>query len=49
VTINDRGPTQADRVVDVSRAAAGKLGMLGSGTVPVTLEIVTPAPAAKTK
>ena len=31
VRVNDRGPTQADRVGDVSYAAARKLGMLKSG------------------
>ena len=49
VRINDRGPTQADRVVDLSRAAAGKLGMLRAGLVPVKLEIVAEAPAKKAK
>ncbi len=45
VVINDRGPTQADRVVDVSRAAASRLAMLRAGLVPVKMEVVTPAPA----
>jgi len=49
VTFNDRGPTQPDRVIDVSRAAASKLGMLGSGLVPVKLEVVAAAPVAKGK
>jgi rare lipoprotein A len=49
VTINDRGPTQPDRVIDLSRAAASKLGMLHAGLVPVTLEVVSAAPAAKGK
>jgi rare lipoprotein A len=49
VRINDRGPTQPDRVVDLSRAAAGKLGMLRAGLVPVKLEIVAEAPAKKAK
>ena len=49
VTINDRGPMQPDRVVDVSRAAASRLGMLGSGLVPVRLEIVAPATASQSK
>lgn len=40
VVINDRGPTQAGRAVDLSRTAAGKLGMLRAGLVPVTLEII---------
>jgi rare lipoprotein A len=47
VRINDRGPTQPGRVVDLSRAAAGKLGMLRAGLVPVKLEIVAEAPAKK--
>jgi len=47
VVINDRGPTQAGRVIDLSRAAAGKLGMLQAGLVPVKLEVVAAAPAKK--
>jgi len=31
--VNDRGPTQADRVGDVSYAAARRLGMLKSGVI----------------
>jgi rare lipoprotein A len=31
VTINDRGPFKPDRVIDVSRKAAGQLGFLGQG------------------
>jgi rare lipoprotein A len=49
VRINDRGPTQPGRVIDLSRAAAGKLGMLRAGLVPVKLEIVAEAPAKKAK
>jgi rare lipoprotein A len=49
VRINDRGPTQAGRVIDLSRAAAGKLGMLRAGLVPVKLEIVAEAPAKAAK
>ena len=45
VRINDRGPTQADRVIDLSRAAAAKLGMIRAGLVPVKLEVVKEAPA----
>jgi rare lipoprotein A len=45
VVINDRGPTQAGRVIDLSRGAAGKLAMLRAGLVPVTLEVVAAAPA----
>jgi rare lipoprotein A len=47
VVINDRGPTQAGRVIDLSRAAASKLGMLRAGLVPVKLEVVAAAPAKK--
>jgi rare lipoprotein A len=35
VTINDRGPFIAGRIIDVSKAAASSLGMLGSGTARV--------------
>ena len=49
VRINDRGPTQPGRVIDLSRAAAGKLGMLRAGLVPVKLEVVAQAPAKKSK
>jgi rare lipoprotein A len=49
VRINDRGPTQAGRVIDLSRAAAAKLGMLKAGLVPVKLEVVKEAPAKKAK
>ena len=49
VRINDRGPTQAGRVIDLSRAAASKLGMLRAGLVPVKLEVVKEAPAKKAK
>lgn len=45
VVINDRGPTQPGRVIDLSRAAAGKLGMLRAGLAPVKLEVVAAAPA----
>ena len=35
VRINDRGPFVAGRIIDVSKAAASSLGMLGSGTARV--------------
>lgn len=41
VTINDRGPTQPDRVVDISQAAAKKLGIGPKGMAPVTVEVVS--------
>lgn len=40
VRINDRGPTQAGRVIDLSRAAAGQLRMLREGLAEVRLEVV---------
>ena len=44
VRINDRGPFVKSRIIDLSRAAAARLGMMGSGVAPVTLEVVeTPA------
>ncbi len=49
VRINDRGPTHAGRVIDLSRAAASKLGMLRSGLAPVKLEVVKEAPARQAK
>jgi rare lipoprotein A len=45
VTVNDRGPKQADRVGDVSLAAAQRLGMVKSGVIDAELAVVsTPAP-----
>jgi len=38
VRINDRGPYTEDRVIDVSRAAAKKLGMEEEGTTEVKIE-----------
>lgn len=40
VRINDRGPKQADRIIDLSRAAAARLGMLKQGTADVELKVV---------
>jgi len=40
VKINDRGPFVEGRIIDLSRAAADEIGMLGEGVVPVSLEIV---------
>ena len=45
--VNDRGPTQADRVGDVSLAAARQLGMLRAGVIDAELEVVGAAPAKK--
>ncbi|MFM9849536.1 MAG: septal ring lytic transglycosylase RlpA family protein [Hyphomicrobiaceae bacterium] len=40
VTINDRGPFVRGRVIDLSRAAASSVGMIGSGLARVTLEVL---------
>ena len=40
VRVNDRGPFGADRVGDLSQAAAGKLRMLKSGVINAKLEVV---------
>ncbi len=41
VKVNDRGPFAEDRIIDLSYAAAAKLGMLGTGTAPVEIRTVT--------
>lgn len=38
VRVNDRGPFHPDRIIDLSYAAALKLGMLGTGTAKVKLD-----------
>lgn len=38
VTINDRGPFIRGRIIDLSTAAAGVIGMRSSGVAPVTVE-----------
>ena len=38
--INDRGPFVKGRIIDVSKAAAGKLGMRNAGVAPVCVSIV---------
>lgn len=40
VRINDRGPFIKDRIVDLSRAAARQIGMIGEGTAMVRLEVM---------
>jgi len=39
--VNDRGPTQADRVGDVSLAAARGLGMTRAGVIDAELQVVS--------
>jgi rare lipoprotein A len=38
--INDRGPFVKGRIIDVTKAAAGKLGFINAGTTNVCLQIV---------
>jgi rare lipoprotein A len=40
VAINDRGPFVEGRIIDLSRAAAGALGFVESGTAPVRVELI---------
>ncbi|HDO34497.1 MAG TPA: septal ring lytic transglycosylase RlpA family protein [Chromatiales bacterium] len=42
VRINDRGPFARNRVLDLSWAAAAKLGMLPRGTAPVKIRAIDP-------
>lgn len=44
VRLNDRGPFADDRIIDVSRAAAARLGFLESGVADVRVQYVGPAP-----
>ena len=47
VRVNDRGPFHDGRIIDLSYAAAVKLGMLGKGTTRVEVRAIDPrAPAA---
>ncbi len=41
VRVNDRGPFADDRVLDVSKAAAEKLGMIDDGVVEVKVKILS--------
>jgi rare lipoprotein A len=49
VRINDRGPFVSTRIIDLSKAAASKINMIGTGTAPVTLEILGFAGKGKKK
>jgi len=42
VRVNDRGPFVRGRVLDLSRAAARSLAMIGPGTAKVKLTVITP-------
>ena len=43
VRVNDRGPFHSDREIDLSYAAAARLGILENGTGPVRVEAIDPA------
>lgn len=43
VRINDRGPFIRGRVIDVSRAAAEQIGMIGAGVARVRIQVI-PSP-----
>lgn len=40
VRINDRGPFVKGRIIDLSRAAADKIGLVGKGVVQVVIKII---------
>lgn len=42
VKVNDRGPFHSKRIIDLSYAAAAKLGMLARGTAPVQIDAIEP-------
>jgi rare lipoprotein A len=42
VKVNDRGPFESNRLIDLSYVAAKKLGMLGRGTAPVRIRAIDP-------
>jgi rare lipoprotein A len=43
VRINDRGPYAGNRVIDLSRAAAKAVRLIGPGVAPVKLEVLASA------
>jgi rare lipoprotein A len=47
VRVIDRGPFVGDRILDLAHAAAVELGMIGTGTAPVRIELLSgPNPEA---
>lgn len=44
VRVNDRGPTVAGRIIDLSYAAAQRLGAIAAGTIPVSVRVVSTSP-----
>ena len=45
VRVNDRGPLQKNRVIDLTRRAASVLGFLARGMTSVKIEILPPNPS----
>ena len=45
VTVNDRGPHVKGRIVDLSKKAANKIGLVEAGVAPVQLKVIKAAPA----
>jgi rare lipoprotein A len=43
VRINDRGPFEKGRIIDLSYAAAQQLGAVGAGVIPVRLRVIATA------
>lgn len=48
VRVNDRGPFYPHRIIDLSYAAAARLGMLATGTAPVEVEGLAPGQTGRT-
>jgi len=46
VRINDRGPFHSDRIIDLSYAAAYRLGLIGAGSGQVEVEAILPTARA---
>ena len=44
VTITDRGPHVKGRIIDLSKKAARKIGLLDAGVAPVELKVIKKAP-----
>ena len=47
VKVNDRGPFESNRIIDLSYVAAKKLEMAGRGTALVSVKAITPGEAAE--
>ncbi|MGI4834278.1 MAG: septal ring lytic transglycosylase RlpA family protein [Janthinobacterium lividum] len=47
VVVNDRGPHVKGRIVDVSKRAAAKIGLLDAGVAPVRLRVIRAAPGRR--